>query len=245
LLLLANRSERILLIKWQRVPYLEDFLQPPINGLDWRLPEGMNIGDMPYMPWDNWHKKSKEEMDSWNKFYSQEHIYKKRNLIIYTNNEFYDAFKKEFFITKSRPHGTFGEIMKLLFEPTPGLSESIKKTMKQLQLVPNQFVSAHYRSKDIRKISSEASLIPKDLNILKEIDNSINCALFKIGNNSMPVYFTSSNSMNVEYVLHKSPFANKNSSVHVVGVGEYFRFHLNHRTKFYNPIDYYPVFVDL
>ena len=44
MLLLAKKMDRVLLIKWQKGFDLESFLLPPDGGIDWRLPEGMDLG---------------------------------------------------------------------------------------------------------------------------------------------------------------------------------------------------------
>ena len=41
-MMLANRTGRVLLVRWERPAPLENFLVPPVGGIDWTLPDDMS-----------------------------------------------------------------------------------------------------------------------------------------------------------------------------------------------------------
>jgi hypothetical protein len=244
-LLLANRTGRVLLIKWQKYD-LEEFLLPPVGGLDWRLPEGMDIGSgkpgqavsclgemsnrNPCRIWDNDHEGYKNQ----------------KNIVMLAREDLYEQHK-QFFVTDTHPHGTFGQIMNIMFMPTPPLVESISDTMKKIGLLPRQYTSAHFRSRYPHPEGLKESMPPK----LKEdiINNAIKCAAHTAGDSNLPVYFTSDDLRSVQYVLDRSPFvAQSNPQTKVIAITDFFRSHSDDAKVNYDesdPKELYPVFIDL
>lgn len=53
-LMIANQTQRVLLIKWEKPARLEHYLVPPAGGIDWTIPDGM------FKDGENWHLKGKE-----------------------------------------------------------------------------------------------------------------------------------------------------------------------------------------
>jgi len=80
----------------------------------------------------------------------------------------------------------------------------------------------------------------------RAIHNSINCAfhLSKNYTDIEKVYFTSSDTNDIKYVLHESPYRDK-----VIGKDDVPHFHSEHPFRGpwrdHNPANLYPVFVDL
>jgi hypothetical protein len=52
-IMLANQTNRVLLIKWEKPASLEHYLVPPKGGINWTIPEGMLDGE-------DWHLRGKE-----------------------------------------------------------------------------------------------------------------------------------------------------------------------------------------
>ena len=56
-LMLANQTNRVLLVKWEKPAALENFLVPPKDGIDWTIPDDM------FSEGDNWHLRGKEDSE--------------------------------------------------------------------------------------------------------------------------------------------------------------------------------------
>ena len=106
----AKKMNLVLLIKWQKYE-LEDFLLPPKGGLDWRLPEGMDIGDYikaSDIDWQNIVIKSNDST-----------FVRKKNLVVHSHIDLYYLVKERYFVTPEHPEGTFRYVWNLLFIPAP------------------------------------------------------------------------------------------------------------------------------
>lgn len=53
-MMLANQTNRVLLVKWEKPAALEHYLVPPEGGINWSIPDDM------FKDGDNWHRKGKE-----------------------------------------------------------------------------------------------------------------------------------------------------------------------------------------
>lgn len=53
-IMLANQTNRVLLIKWEKPARLEHYLIPPEGGIDWTIPDGM------FKHGDDWHLRGNE-----------------------------------------------------------------------------------------------------------------------------------------------------------------------------------------
>ena len=56
-IMLANQTNRVLLVKWEKPAALENYLVVPDGGIDWTIPEGM------FPKGENWHLRGKEDSD--------------------------------------------------------------------------------------------------------------------------------------------------------------------------------------
>lgn len=268
-LLFAHKSGRVLLIKWEKGNDLEDFLVPPIGGINWTLPSNMTISDGYHM--GNW-----ENIMPWLQEPIQETSVKRyRKLVIGGSAgtggsmDFYrieQQYKPNnapaWFSTKRRPNGIMKETWEILFEPTPSVQNEITKTMSELGLSPRKYVVVHFRAEDIYfkkedlKSSNDSTLIllneddyTTDEERISEIHNAIDCA-FQLSQKHKDtynkVYFTSSDNKDVKYVLRKSPYKDK-----VIGKDDVIRFHSDEPYQGWkdelhpNPEHLYQTYVDL
>jgi len=256
LLRFAEQTKRMLFIKWEKFD-LEDFLQPPLDGLDWRLPEFVNVSKT--VDYDGSLIELRNDKDN--------ELHKQKNIFLSTHLA--HQYELEFTFTLMQAEALHRVILQSFFEPVPALEKQIKKTMDNLGLIPKQYVAAHYRSEDQYFFNETLSVTMLDEKTEYEIHNAIQCAVEKGNNMTMPVYFTSSSSQNVKYVLKESPFApNRNPPVKVVGI-ESTRIHSEFPTENYygqqlstrihsesstenyydqqqhNASELYPIFVDL
>lgn len=237
--LLAHKLQRVLFIKWQKFE-LENFLLPPPGGLDWRLPEGVDIGE----GWN--YDIDKGHINIWDD--ADEFVTHTKNLVIGWVPDVYSfyGFQKDYFTTEQRPDGAYSDLMDILFEPSPPVAAVIQATMKKLDLVPKQYAAAHYRAPDPKPSDPVGPRIP-DESTKEEINNAISCAVSI--SNEKKIYFTSSQTSYVQYVLRESPFS-KSLLVNVTGTTGFTRLHSDKLGSDYNwvesdPSILYPVFVDL
>lgn len=240
--LLAYKLQRVLFIKWQKFE-LEDFLLPPPGGLDWRLPEGVDIGE----GWNYYIKK--EHINIWDD--ADEFVTNTKNLVVGWVPDIYNYkdFQKNYFITEQRPNGSFSDLIDILFMPSPPVAAMIRATMKKLGLIPKQYAAAQYRAPDHKHSDPEGHegiRIPNE-STKEEMNKAISCAISI--SNETNVYFTSSETSYVEYVLEESPFS-KSPLYNVTGATGFERFHSGKLRPGYNFIEsnpsiLYPVFVDL
>jgi len=226
----ANQTRRVLFIKWQKYN-LEDFLLPREGSLDWRLPDGIDIGSKP----DATSHEIKEVLDN-----PKHPLNRKKNLIVQANTNLYNPKN---FITEERPTGlgSYSNIMDLLFVPIPALTMAIRKAMDSLGLINKQYVAAHYRT----LADSHTEVNDKSI---AESHRAIDCAVQTAGNDTtVPIYFAASKTKFVEYILKDSPYARqRNPPVKVVGLDNLVRLHSDKTGIGYNdPRDLYPAFVDL
>ena len=80
------------------------------------------------------------------------------------------------------------------------------------------------------------------------LHNSIDCVVHKSGVKDLPVYFTSDKVKNLQYLLHKSPYAAiNNPPVKVVGIEDLNRDNIDEGVDYSvrKPEEFYSVFVDM
>jgi len=241
-LLAAYKMKRVFLIKWEKYQ-LEDFLLPPEGGLDWRMPADME--DMKSRPYQQPScRLSRPGKALWPCNIWERNIDDK-NIFILSREDLYGEHK-DFFKTEARPHGSFGDLMRLLFEPTPPLAKLIEESMAEIKVTPNKYLAAHFRY-SYPHLEDRKAIMPNELR-RKIVDNSVACVVYAEGSKDMPIYFTSDVSKDVEYMKDLSPYAKKDSNINIVALTNMQRFHSDDKRfnwKKDDPRDLYPVFVDL
>ena len=180
-LLLAKKLNRVLLIKWQKFD-LESFLIPPDGGIDWRLPEGMDIGTSQDIFLAHIDLNEIKLLDTT--------LDGKKNLIAGKYSDLYARVQRQYFRTSEHLQGTFGYVWKLLFKPVPQLQLAIDKSMKDLNLQRGKYVSAHHRTtdNDLSKMNKDGEVIEELVttnNPNHNIENSIACK--KIISKTIPI----------------------------------------------------------
>jgi len=233
-LLAANKTERLLFIKWEKFE-LTDFLTPPPGGLDWRLPDGIDIGKPHLVPSGRYPNVWDLDQNS-------------KVLTVNSRQDLYLDFKDEYFVSNLKPKGIYNDIISILFQPVPPLRMMILKTMKQLGLREKQYLAAHFRDRypNIENRKAGIKGLHMSADVKKTIlDNSISCVVRAAGSKDLPVYFTSDKDENVKYMLHDSRYASKQENpIKVIGIESMLRKNLDEEYKIHKPEDFYPVFVD-
>jgi len=189
-ILLANQTDRVLLVRWEKPSPLENFLVPPEFGIDWTISDEMK--DMLERD-GGWNLRGKEtdgrlKIVSTTRRDSAAPIFRK-----YENEEV--------------GHKIYHEIFRLLFSPSKALAERVETTMKSLRLVPHHYSSVHLRVKyPVRGIDEHTFTFQKHKKqITQWATNAVNCAAELHPNST--IYVSSDNNDTVGYLLEESHFA--------------------------------------
>ena len=138
LIRVAAQHQRLLLIRWGRPAALEDFVLPPVGGLDWRVPEHL------------W----RQELESKCEFRAgQDKILEtvaSATEVVCVKFQSHDhgaAYYDEHLLP-SEP--TFAEVLRdcwrILFTPVPPIQQRIQTYMHDNGLEPNQYAASHLRA---------------------------------------------------------------------------------------------------
>jgi hypothetical protein len=177
MLMLANMTGRMLFIKWSRPAPLQEFLVPPTGGLDWTIPDWLDLHlDFQKLPVVFKTRTTKIAMKE---AASSKQIMTFRRQMHTNGATFYNEHKSMNELEFNLVVRAFWDT---LFTPSPPVAALIRQNMNDLHLVPGAYVSAHVRTLYMRDTSN-------DMNMIR---NAVNCATkLKPG---LPVYFASDSS---------------------------------------------------
>ena len=227
LLYIAYQYNRILLIRWERPCKLEEFLQPPADGLDWRVPDWLapKLGDMPL-----------------GSTIRQIRFYMRKNggndVVASSRYQSYnggaDYYSEQHNSTGASFDDIYHDVWHAIFEPVSAVQKVIDETMKSMSLVPGEYAAAHLRA--VYGVKSR----PMDV-IRNWAINAVNCASqLRPGG---PIFFAADSKYAIEVVQQ---YAGNHSRKIVSRVHEKEPLHLeksNHTNR--DPSEYYDTFVDL
>jgi hypothetical protein len=241
---IASATNRLLLIHWTKPAPLEDFLLPPIGGIDWCVPGWL----LARLQQESATRVGRVEATII-KFsaYEQARLLRVKFQSHNHGQETYDARRT------SEADPSFAQIYhdlwRVFFTPVPAIAILIEQQMNELQLIPGKYISVHLRALYAVKEQDEALLEWWS-------KNSIHCATTKL-----PIYHPSStdasdNPMAMPILfVSDSTFATQTakSYAHERGIDVVHRTHLQpplHLEKAANwsslsARDFYDTFVDL
>ena len=178
----AAQTERLLLIHWSKPCRITEFLQPPVGGLDWRVPnwmlEALETYDSPTRP-----HKSVEHIELYTNATALAQAKARHRpkppdalhpgIFFRTKLQIYDAgagMYNSYLISKKE--ATFDQVYhdwwQVLFTPSPAVAEKITTYLRNQHLQPGHYVSAHIRAvydhEEIPKLTT------------KWTQNALNCA---------------------------------------------------------------------
>lgn len=188
---IASSNNRLLLIKWRKPAPLEEFLLPPMGGVDWRVPDWL----FDHLQQESATRVGTVERDIL-KFsaYKQARVLRVKFQSHFHGQEAYDARR-----ISSTAEPSFGQVYhdlwRVVFTPAPPIAALIEQQMKELQLVPGTYITIHLRALYAVKEREEGLLQWWS-------QNSIHCATTKLptyhdpsgdGGNAlaMPILFVS------------------------------------------------------
>jgi hypothetical protein len=244
LLMLAARTNRLFFITWSRPAALEEFLVPPVGGLNWTVPDSVDF---------------------------QPHLIGRKAIYDGTQNEtgiiasernafwaYSDLFFVEARVTRANPRvaydegrsapsseanyeTVYGEVWRVLFEPSPPVAAQISATKAQLHLETGKYVSAHVRAQYVQNTTGNTA----------HLENALRCAMSLLPGASV---YVASDSAQVSRLALEYGRSVLNHTV-VAHIPEREPLHIDRGTNFlshahadwgrYPASSYYDTFVDL
>jgi len=177
-LMIAARTRRLLLIHWERPCQLEEFLVPPLGGIDWRLPTILhnytfpikadltvlqNI--LPHLQQSGNNRKPLPRIATM-LYQSHGHGAEQYNQLKSPNEPTYEQ--------------VFRDIWKAFFIPSLPIQTRIQQCMQVLHLKSNDYVAVHIRSR--------YHSYNNDQQLRTLVRHALNCASHLQTTSSMPIY---------------------------------------------------------
>ena len=193
---IANQTQRILLIRWTQPAQLEEFLMPPLGGMDWRVPSwllesfesisngGVQNAKNKFVKYATYEEKILKFAHAPTlpllrmKFQAHDH-----------GAGYYNANARRF-ANEPTFEQVFHDTWRVLFTPTPPISAMIEQNMINLNLLPGRYVSVH-----IRALYNVEERDQAHINYWAQ--NGIRCATSKFGDldasmsQALPILFVS------------------------------------------------------
>jgi hypothetical protein len=237
ILLAAYQSQRLIFIDWSRPCRLEEFLVPPVGGLNWTTPEWMRDA------------------------FSQEPV-NNRKLCTQAGRLLEVANTTTTTVVQTHMHDTFGganqyneiegdnafsniyhDLFRVVFTPSPPIQRLIDSKSESVGLIPGQYSTAHYRAEYGKEVQRHP-ILQKESFIQKMALNAVACASFIQPGD--PIYFASDNMLALETIRD---FA-KQENYPIVTFDREEKTPLpldnfGNETISYLPSDYYSTFIDL
>jgi hypothetical protein len=257
LLMLANRTKRLLFIHWTHPAPLEAFLVPPPGGMNWTLPGAVNFTNWTTVNWRTpRHNRQIINqnlphivLEPWNEHEaSTDHVVVEARLFSYFGS-FHDRpalnvynEDQDLAAGESTFEQVYAEVWRVLFEPSLPVKARIEKAQESLGLSPGGYVSTHIRAQYVGK---------RKLN-MAEVRNALHCALALHPDPPTAVYLASDSKeairFGVDYgrrVLNRTVIADADAMppLHLDRGGQFLRDGPDR--NMHPPSAYYGTFVDL
>jgi hypothetical protein len=242
MVLAAARSQRLLLIHWDRPSPFQEFLTVPKGGFPWTVPDWMSpqllrLAEKKQVQLltraMNLLNKTKESTH----WVVQAHIHDTRGgATQYDETVGPDAFAE-----------VYHDLFRVLFQPAPALQGLIQQTL-QVQgtnsslLIPGEYSVAHYRAEYGREVARHPKLT--EPSFIKHVAlNALRCASELQASTRTPIYFASDNLIALEEVRQLA--VKLDYPILTFDRIEQVPLHLDDYTNTSQPSDYYSTFVDL
>jgi hypothetical protein len=227
LLLIAHRTNRLLMIWWERPCDIEEFMAPPKGGLDWRVPPWLR-------PMILEESKMVTNLDALLSFApDRAHVVR----VLYQSANAGSSYFNQTDDAKTTYEEVFHELFRIVFTPSPALAEVIEDTMKQYKLTEGEYASAH-----LRAMYGRTSRDPIEIKHLA-INAAMCASKLRPGG---PVYFAGDSKLAVDSVR---TYARRHSLPIATYEYEGEALHLDkdskNETLSLKPADFFPTFVDL
>ena len=172
-LLVAHQTRRLLLIQWTRPHALEEFLVPPTHGLDWRVPDWMNV---PYQ-----RVTVLNTLQVVERVVNTSHAVSQRTFVDmrHQSNDYGMSYYNEH--AKQNGELSFDQVYRdmwqLVFEPSRAVRNAITShaLLQQSTQAPQDYISLHIRTLYARNASAHKEII----------QNAVHCAYQMAYNESL------------------------------------------------------------
>lgn len=183
----AAQSQRLLYIKWGRPAEIEEFLLPPIGGMDWRVPKrlGSKLNEL------------KARYVS-----TQDDLLKLAVMpgVSILNVRFQSHDHGSNYYNANRPTGTtepsfeqvFHDCWRVLFTPTDPVASRVEKFLGDYGMIPGTYAAAHLRA--LYQVKERDPRLVKYL-----ANNAVNCTSHL--NPGGPIFFASDSKIAVDAAL--------------------------------------------
>mmetsp|Transcript_7887 Transcript_7887/g.19018 ORF Transcript_7887/g.19018 Transcript_7887/m.19018 type:complete len:882 (-) Transcript_7887:30-2675(-) len=202
----ASETNRLLLIHWTKPAPLEEFLEPPSGGLDWRVPSWL-LGNLRQ---ETAKRTATHEKQIWKyanyaqarllsvKFQSHDHSQEGYNRTRRSQDE--PSFLQ-----------VYHDLWRVVFTPNPRIANQIEQYMGDFQLQPGGYITVHLRALYAVEERQE------DL-VEWWSQNSINCATTKLPKHTrrLPLLFVSDSDIAVEAASKHAQAMEKNHGIRVL-----------------------------
>jgi hypothetical protein len=230
----AAQTKRVLLIQWAKPAALEEFLLPPVNGLDWRVPATKeaalrNVGEKAGTQDTILEMAQDQSIQVVQvKFQSHDH-----------GSLYYDSIRES---NEERDFKhIFHSLWRVLFTPSSALAQKIQETMDQIGLIPDQYSSAHLRA--LYGVETRDNVL-----VAKWAQNAVQCSLrLQKETTLQPVYFASDSDVAIQQAGNHASIYGYTVLTRTTQVMGRHPLHLD-KTKDWNErpaSDFYDAFVDL
>jgi len=248
-LLLASKVQRLLCIHWSEPFGLEELLQPPKGGMDWRCPTYMPQAEdvRHYTLFRGREKIDTKQMvqtmivdlqQNHDRFISiggKDRDFEKINRL---NNIFQaNSYQKRYPVANKWNYVDLTQhIFRILFEPIPPILRRMKAVMEHHRLIEAKYTAIHVRGRyptgrmqdivgksEAKDHDKGSHTLPFDGKLkdylLKILENAVECAVQLLVDHDEPIFFSSDNTDLTEYAL-KHTFTIQNRNISLVGAIE-------------------------
>ena len=170
-LLVAHQTRRLLLIQWTRPHALEEFLVPPTHGLDWRVPDWMNV---PYQ-----RVTVLNTLQVVERVVNTSHAVSQRTFVDMRHQS--NDYGMSYYNDHAARHGklsfdqVYRDVWQAVFEPSRAVRNAITSHALLQQQPPQDYISLHIRTLYARNASAHKEII----------QNAVHCAYQMAYNESL------------------------------------------------------------
>jgi hypothetical protein len=257
LIMLANRTNRLLFIYWTHPAPLEEFLVPPAGGMNWTLPGAVNFTNWTTVDWraPPHNRRIVDQnlphivLEPWNEHAaSTDRVVVEARLFSYFGSfhrrfplEVYDE-RRDWSAGESTFEQVYGDVWRALFEPSPPVKARIEGALERLGLSPREYVSAHVRAQYASNMTGDRA----------GVKNALHCALALHPDPPLAVYLASDSKEVIRFgmdyghrVLNRTVVADADAPtlLHLDRGSQFLRNGLD--LDKHPPSAYYDTFVDL
>jgi hypothetical protein len=172
----AQRTDRLFLMEWTNPCAMQEFLLPPLGGIDWTVPTHWKEQQQQQQPSNNnilWYDYDAQDnipiASTANATLSQAPVLMVRHSPFTFMTGIPLLMKKLNVTTWTDPPIILSRIFQLLLTLSPPVQRSMDETMKRLNLIPNHFDAIHLRAHYPGAISIDSMMMTMKLSLFSRL----------------------------------------------------------------------------